>query len=144
MSLRVLVIEDNEVIYQDYLIRLFEELISMEEFEFTRMGTIQSALEALEEDWPMIFVDHNLGSKFVKREDIHFRNGADLIAYRRVLEEADPDREKAFIMGISESTVLNNRMISAGADGSCLKLRVEAMVSVLKEKSKRSKPAAHG
>jgi len=133
MSTRVLVVEDDENIYQNYLMRIFGELLSMEKFEFTRVGNIYTALEALEEDWDIILMDYHLGVQYVERKGMHFRNGADLVAYRRTLEEADPKLSKPQIAGIAGSTVCNTKIVNAGANAAFLKLEVPEIAAKLKD-----------
>lgn len=130
MTTKVLVVEDNEEIYRDHLLRLFENLLSMEDFEFTNVGTIQNALDALAEEWDVILMDYSLG-KQVQRDEMRFRNGADLVAFRRTLEDADPGPGAALIMGISGSAISNNLMVRAGANDAALKLNIESIADLL-------------
>ncbi len=130
MSLKVLVIEDMEVLYK-YVMRLFEKTLSIENFEFTNVQTIPLALEALEQDWDVILMDYYLGALHGERGEASFRNGADLVAYRRALEEAEPEKKKARIIGFSGSVVCNDHMASVGATCSFLKDDVPGIAEML-------------
>ncbi len=130
MSLRILIVEDMDVLYEIVLQKLEEEL-SITDFEFTNVKTIPFALDALEQDWDAILMDYYLGFQYGERGESCFRNGADLIAYRRALEEAEPEKRKTHIIGFSGSDLRNNDMIDAGATCSFLKLNASGIAEVL-------------
>ncbi len=136
MSLRVLVVEDNEELYQ-YFLRLFENLLDMEKFEFTHVSTIQGALDALSEEWDVVLMDYELGEAG-EANGTQVRNGADLITYRRALEEMAAQEgsghslPKCQVIGTSSSRVSNNTLEKAGADLAYLKLEVPGIAEVLK------------
>ena len=84
MVVKVLVIEDMDVLYE-LMLRKFEKALSIDNFEFTNVKTIPFALDSLEQDWDAILVDYYLGVQHGERGESCFRNGADLVAYRRAL-----------------------------------------------------------
>lgn len=135
MSLRVLVIEDNEELYQ-YFLRLFENLLDMTAFEFTHVSTIQGALDILEEEWDVVLMDYEMGVAG-EANGTQVRNGADLITYRRALEDmasqegADQNCPKSHIIGTSSSRVCNMSLVKAGADAAYLKLEVPDIAKYL-------------
>ncbi len=136
MSLRVLVVEDNEELYQ-YFLRLFENLLDMEKFEFTHVSTIQGALDALDDEWDIILMDYELGVAG-EANGTQVRNGADLITYRRTLEEmatqvgVDQSCPKCQIVGTSSSRITNNILMKAGADLVYLKIEVPHIAEALR------------
>ncbi len=114
MVLRILVVEDMKVSY-DFVMRELAKILSMENFEFTNVKTIPTALDALEQDWDAILMDYYLGLQYGKRGESCFEHGADLVAYRREIEKAEPEKKKAHIIGFSASDLRNNDMMNAGA-----------------------------
>ena len=113
------------------MLRKFENLLSMENFEFINVKTIPFALNSLEQDWDAILMDYYLGVQCGERGESCFRNGADLVAYRRALEKAEPEKKKAYIIGFSGSDLRNNDMMDAGATCSFLKLDASGITEVL-------------
>jgi len=114
MVLRILVVEDMKVSY-DFVMKELAKILSMENFEFINVKTIPPALDALEQDWDAILMDYYLGMPGVERGESCFEHGADLVAYRRTLEKAEPEKKKAHIIGFSASDLRNNDMMNAGA-----------------------------
>jgi len=104
------------------MLQTFEKSFSMEKFEFTNVKSIPAALDALEQDWDAILMDYYLGVPFGERQGLSFEHGADLITYRRTLEKDDPQKKKAYIIGISGSELRNQEMVAAGAAAHFLKL----------------------
>ena len=137
MSLKVLVVEDNEEVYQ-YFMRLFEHILEVERFEFVHVSTIQAALEVLPEEWDVVLMDYALG-KAAEIDQMTFRNGADLVSYRRALEDmasqegAEQRCPKCRIVGTSSNMVSNDLMFHAGAEEAFLKLDVPQIADYLKE-----------
>ena len=115
-----MVVEDMQVTY-DVVLRDLEKLLSMEDFEFINVQTIPSALDALEQDWDAILMDYGIGFQCGERGESCFRNGADLVAYRRALEKDEPEKKKVHIIGFSASNLRNDDMVDAGASCSVLK-----------------------
>ena len=147
MSLRVLVVEDNEEIYQ-YFMRIFENILEIEKFEFVHVTTVQGAIEILGGQWDVILMDYTLGES-AEVDGAIFRNGVDLINYRRVLENFSKDTPdplaQALIMGTSSNTVSNDMMHAVGAEASYLKLQVPEMAGCLTEVLKlKESTAIHG
>lgn len=132
---KVLVVEDDEVFYQDYLLRLFAKSLPMEQLQFTHVPNIERALEKMIELWDVILMDYALGSAFkVEQTGSIFRDGKDLITLRRQLESSRPpdsaDGETmpaSFIIGTSSNQVGNRLMVEAGANVSLLKIQVVEM-----------------
>ncbi len=120
MVLEVLVIEDMEISYK-VMLRGLEKLLLMDNFEFINVKTIPLALDALEQDWDTILIDYYLGAPYGERQGSSFEHGADLVTYRRALEEDDPEKKKAYIIGISGSDLRNQEMVGVGATCSFLK-----------------------
>ncbi len=120
MVLKVLVIEDMEISYK-VMLRGLEKPLLMGKFEFTNVKSIPAALDALEQDWDAILMDYYLGLQYGERQGSSFEHGADLIAYRRTLEKDDPEKKKAYIIGISGSDLRNQEMVDAGATTHFLK-----------------------
>jgi len=114
MVLRILVVEDMKVSY-DFVMRELAKILSMENFEFTNVKTIPTALDALEQDWDAILMDYYLGLQYGKRGESRFEHGAHLVAYRRELEKAESEKKKVRIIGFSGSDLRNNDMMNAGA-----------------------------
>jgi len=135
MSLRVLIIEDNEEIYH-YFMRIFEHKLDTTQFEFVCASTIQAALEVLPEQWDVILMDYAMGEA-AKLDEMSFRNGADLVSYRRALESmatqegADQNCPACRIVGTSSNTVCNDLINKAGANSSYLKLNVPEIADYL-------------
>ncbi len=130
MSLKVLIVEDVDDLHEYYL-RIFEHSLPVEEVEFTRASSLQAAVAALPEQWDVILMDYALGEP-ATLDDMKFRNGKDLVAFRRALEGSRGDVSRCFIVGISSNGVGNDLMVDHGADLGLLKLRVPEMASVLK------------
>ncbi len=136
MSLRVLIVEDNEEIYH-YFMRIFEHKLDTAQFEFVCASTIQAALEVLPEQWDVILMDYAMGEA-AKLDEMSFRNGADLVSYRRTLEEMATQKgtnprecPACRIVGTSSNTVCNDLINKAGANGSYLKLNVPEIADYL-------------
>jgi len=120
MVLKVLVIEDMDISYK-VMLRGLEKLLLMQNFEFINIKTIPLALDALEQDWDTILIDYYLGVPYGERQGSSFEHGADLVKYRRALEEDNPEKKKAYIIGISASVLRNEEMVGVGATCSFLK-----------------------
>ena len=129
---RLLVVEDNADLYQDYFLRLFENLLPMEEISLVHVPTLRAACQAMLEPWDFILMDYALGPKCDFREDIMVRDGADLTRFRRAVE-SDHDVAKAFILGTSSNQVGNRLIQEGGADNTLLKLQVVEMAQLIKE-----------
>lgn len=131
MSLRVLIAEDVDELYE-YFLRIFENLLPVEEVEFTRASSVQAAVEILPEPWDVILMDYSLGAPATLNE-MNFRTGKDLVAFRRTLENSQGAAPRSFIVGISSNGVGNDLMVEEGADLGLLKLLVPEIAAVLKE-----------
>ncbi len=135
MSLRVLIVEDNQGLHQ-YFMRIFEHKLDVAQFEFVCASTIQAALEVLPEQWDVILMDYAMGES-AKIDQMTFRNGADLVAYRRSLEEmaaqkgGDRNCPRCRIVGTSSNSVSNTLMEGQGADDTFLKLDVPILADFL-------------
>jgi hypothetical protein len=143
---RILVVESENEFYQEYLLRHFGSILPMEDLEFVQAPNITAALERLPEVWDCILMSSPLGSPVrVPETGSIFRDGGDLIAFRRELEkepapghlygEAIP---ASFIMGIASNQVANRGMVEAGADTSLLKIHVQQMAQEILERLKLS------
>ncbi len=128
---RLLVVEDNVDLYQDYFLRLFENLLPMEEISLVHVPTLRAACQALLEPWDFILMDYALGPKCDFIDDITVRDGADLARFRRSVEEKQ-EVAKAFILGTSSNQVGNRRIQESGADNTLLKLQVVEMAQLIK------------
>jgi CheY-like chemotaxis protein len=115
MSVRVLVVEDLELLYE-YLMNVFQNILPMEHFEFVNVQTTEAAVEALEEDWDAIIVDHHIGPGGPQVGEKRIRTGADLVTHRRQLEQSQPDKPGALLIAASANHVNNRYLLSAGAD----------------------------
>jgi len=128
---RLLVVEDQVEFYQDYLLRLFEKLLPMENISITHVPSLDAALVALANPWDFILMDYSLGPKTDFMGDA-IRDGGDLISFRRAVE-ADKGLPTAYIMGISSNQVGNRLMEEKGANNSTLKLNVVDMANLVKK-----------
>jgi CheY-like chemotaxis protein len=129
---RLLVVEDGDVFYEDYLLRIFKKTLPMDKITIVRAANLDQALEALPEAWDMVLMDYSMGP-ITELSGEPVRNGADLTRYRRVLEQtADKELTPAVIVGISSSTASNRLMSSQGADRTLSKLEAETMARLIK------------
>jgi len=126
---RILVVEDQEDFYKDYLLRIFEKLLPMEKVNITHVPTLGAALAALLEPWNMVLMDYTLGSKVEFLGDT-VRDGADLVRFRRAVE-AENALSPAYILGTSGNDVANRLLMGVGANDACLKLNVEDMAATV-------------
>jgi len=133
---RLLVVEDQVEFYEDYLLRLFGKLLPMEKISVVHVPTLDAAIVALQEPWDFILMDYSLGPKTDFLGD-PVRDGADLVAFRRAVEESR-SMPKAFILGVSSNQVGNKLMQDRGADNTVLKLAVPQMTTFIKEALKTS------
>lgn len=117
MPIEVLVVEDMDVLYK-ILLKSFRQALPMEEFNFTHVGTKAAALDVLDQDWDVILMDYHLGTQETIRDGVEFRNGADLVAYRRKIEGIDPEK-KAYIIGMAGLDKYNARLEIKGTDLTC-------------------------
>lgn len=141
MGIKVLIVEDNQELHK-YFMRIFENILDVAQFEFVCASTIQAALEVLPEQWDVILMDYDMGES-AEIDQMTFRNGADLTAYRRSLEEmatqegADQDCPRCQIVGTSSNTVSNMLMERQGADATFLKLNVPLLADFLNTRLKK-------
>jgi len=131
---RLLVVEDQVDFYQDYLLRIFGKLLPMESISVVHVPTLDAALVALQERWDFILMDYSLGAKTKFLGD-PVRDGVDLIAFRRAIEEANDGCggiPVAFILGTSSNEVGNRLMRGKGANATVLKIQVPEMANVIR------------
>jgi len=133
---RLLVVEDQAEFYQDYLLRIFENLLPMEKISVVHVPTLDAALVALKEPWDFVLMDYSLGAKTEFMGD-PIRDGADLISFRRAVEQGQ-EVAKAFILGTSSNRVGNQLMQERGADNTVLKLEVPQMAKLIEGALKNS------
>ena len=136
MSFKLLVVEDQANFYQDYLLRIFENLLPMETISVVHVPTLDAALVALLEPWDMVLMDYGMGAKTEFMGD-PVRDGADLVAFRREVEHKQ-GLPRTFILGTSSNQVGNRLMLERGADNTVLKLQVPQMTQLIKEGLKKS------
>ncbi len=108
-----------DVLYK-ILLKSLRKSLPMEEFNFTRVSTKATALDVLEQDWDVILMDYHLGTQETIRDGVEFLNGADLVAYRRRFEEANPER-KAYIIGMAGLDKYNQLLEIEGVDVTCIR-----------------------
>lgn len=138
MSLRVLIVEDNEEIL-GYFMRIFKHKLDISQFEFVCASTIQTALDVLPDQWDVILMDYAMGEA-AEIDQMTFRNGADLVSYRRTLEEmasqkgANQSCDPCLIVGTSSNTVSNVLINEAGANHSYLKLNIPEIADYLQSR----------
>lgn len=128
---RLLVVEDNAALYQDYFLRLFEDLLPMEKISMVHVPTLRAACQALLEPWDFVLMDYAMGPKCDFTVDVTVRDGADLTRFRRAVEE-EQEVPKAFILGTSSNQVGNRLIQENGADNTLLKLEVVEMAKLIK------------
>jgi len=128
---RLLVVEDQADFYEDYLLRIFEKLLPMEKISVVHVPTLDAALTALREPWDVILMDYSMGPGTDFLGD-PVRDGADLTAFRRAVEETQEDIPKSFILGTSSNQVGNRLMLERGADNAVLKLQVPEMAKIIR------------
>jgi CheY-like chemotaxis protein len=116
---RLLVVEDQVEFYEDYLLRIFEKKLPMEEINVTHVPSLQAALVALLEPWDMVLMDYTLGPKAEFLGNPVY-SGADLVVFRRAVEEAGKC-PRTYILGNSGNDVANRLMKEVGANSSCFK-----------------------
>lgn len=127
---RILIVEDNAYLYQDYILRLFTELLPMEKISMVHVPTLQAACQVLQEPWDCILMDYFMGAKYNFMGGITIRDGADLTKFRRALEETKGIPE-SYILGTSSSEVGNEFIRESGANSSILKLKVAGMAKLI-------------
>ena len=132
---RLLVVEDQVDFYQDYLIRIFTQMLPMDKIVLTHAPDLQTALAALaEESWDLVLMDYALGPKF-NFHGVPIRDGTDLVAFRRCLE-GPPDskdrKPRIRVWGIAAHTASNRLLIEAGADNAWTKNEVPALAVALR------------
>ncbi len=139
--MRILIVEDNVDFYNDYLVRLFGNLLPMDQIEMVHATTVTEALTVISKKWDVILMDYSLG-KGAELNGHKIRDGMDLVRIRRAVE-AEPvvvdgkvtnALAPSFIIGISNSQVGNRLMVEVGASTSFLKLQV---VEIAKEIEQR-------
>ncbi len=133
---RLLVVEDQADFYQDYLLRVFENLLPMEKISVVHVPTLAAALVALQEQWDFILMDYSMGAKTDFLGD-PVRDGGDLVAFRRAIE-LDRGLPGSWILGTSSNQVGNTLMLGRGADDAVLKLEVPQMAAQIGEVLKKS------
>lgn len=126
---RLLVVEDQAEFYQDYLLRIFEKMLPMETISVVHVPTLDAALVALVLEWDMILMDYSMGAKTEFLGD-PIRDGADLVAFRRAVEEKN-GVPVAFILGTSSNQVGNHLMQERGASNTVLKIQVPEMAKLI-------------
>ena len=140
--IKVLVIEDDEEIYHDHFLRFFSELLPMDQIEFVHAPTIERALKLIEKTWDVILMDYYLGASHLVAANTpegvpaRFRDGADLIRFRRTLEIENAPA--TFIIGVSNNQVANTLLVEAGADTAISKLNVVQVSDEIKRRLPRS------
>jgi CheY-like chemotaxis protein len=133
---RLLVVEDQADFYQDYLLRIFENMLPMETISVVHVPSLDAALAALSDPWDMILMDYSMGPKTEFMGDA-VKDGADLISFRRAIEQTQ-GVPKAFILGTSSNQVGNRLMQERGADNTVLKLQVPQMAKMIEGALKNS------
>jgi CheY-like chemotaxis protein len=131
---RILVVEDNEEFYENYLLRIFSNLLPVGKIEFTRSGSLQQAAALLIEPWDVVLMDYVLEDPGrVPPDDPNgfpVRTGSDLVALRRRYEKED-SLAPAHIIGISSHHIGNHAMSVAGSNENYLKLQVPEMARAI-------------
>lgn len=130
--MRVLIVEDNVDLYNDYILRIFHNLLPLDKIEIVHMATLGDALSHIDEVWDVILMDYSL-DKPVELDGHRIKDGADLVAIRRAVEGEDPEA-RAFIIGTSSNQVGNRLMVDKGADTSFLKLHVVEMAKEIEQR----------
>ena len=131
MSISILVVEDVKEIYEYYL-RVFEQILPVEDIEFTHASSIKEACEVLEQPFDIILMDYALGAPFLAPGATKsITDGAGLVKVRRFLEGKNIVKP-AQIFGISSAKIGNDLLIKAGAHYAYLKVKVEELANSLK------------
>jgi len=120
--MRVLIVEDNVDLYNDYMLRILSNVLPMDKIHLEHAIDLLGAAEKLTEKWDVILMDYSLGKSAVSFYDDKIKDGADLVALRRAIEENK--EESSFIIGTSSNQVGNRLMVERGADTSYLKLHI--------------------
>jgi CheY-like chemotaxis protein len=135
--MKVLVVEDNVALYQGYLLRILTALLPEGKVEFHHVSSIPEAARDLFGDWDIILMDYNLpGAAEVCIQNpppIQVRNGADLIACRRLAERAGTC-PPALILGMTVSHAESRILTASGANESFLKLQVPDISKAISER----------
>lgn len=131
--MRILIVEDNKDFYNDYLIRLFNNILPMDKLEIVHASTVAEVLFKINDWWDVILMDYFLGKSVTELGGKKIKDGADLVKIRRVIESKSPN-PASFIMGISNNQVSNRMLISAGADTSFLKICVIEMAQEIEQR----------
>jgi len=127
---RLLIIEDNVDLYNDYFIRLFANLLPMDQIEVVHAASLEDGVREMAKTFDVILVDYSLGASYTKEAEAEgeeariFRDGSELVAYRREMEGVVDGLTPAFIMGTSNNHVGNSLIEERGANTSYLKLHV--------------------
>lgn len=137
MRVKVLVVEDNDALYEGHFFRLASRLLPMDEIELTRASSISAAIEALSKAWDFIIMDYQIGTGAMF-EGTKIGNGADLVRLRRRLEEG-PKLSPANIVGFSSNGIGNQLMLESGAAGAFLKLNMETLCDYLRGNMKNER-----
>ena len=134
---RVLIVEDKEALFQEYM-RFFQKVMGdeVEEFEFSHVSNLPEALQHLEySNWDAILLDYELGSSTSVEvgdgEQVKVHHGADLARFRRSVEKESEEMSKAHIVGIASHRVGNDLLRKAGADTTIHKLQIQLMAREL-------------
>jgi hypothetical protein len=128
---RLLIIEDQDDFFENYLLRLFGLLLPMEGIAFERAATLPEAGQRLLENrWDLILMDYTIGPRVEFLGDL-LRNGADLTRLRRGVE-VERHWNRAFVAGTASSGVGNRAIFEAGAQKIYLKSEVEKMAELIK------------
>ena len=149
----VLVVEDNDGIYQEFL-RIFEHF-DLKDIEFTRCPGLAEAFDEknplIADGWDIILVDFGFTHSY-RVSDIevnahlsqkgsiipcsHYRNGKDLIRFRRQLEEDTETIEPSYIVGIASNEDGNRLLKESGANVTVHKSNLVGLAHLLVNKSK--------
>jgi CheY-like chemotaxis protein len=135
---RLLVVEDHDDFYEDYLLRIFKKTLPMDKITIVRAADLAQALEVLPEPWDMMLMDYSLGAATEYHEET-VKNGADLVGIRRVMETKPEGAIKmSYIVGMSSNGASNRLILHQGADRTISKLEVERMSRLVKGAMKSS------
>lgn len=135
----ILVVEDNDRLFEGYLERMLGRSLEkegIEEYQVQRASNLEGALSLLVEENPnVILMDFDLGKRFfcsTPEGPIVLTNGADLIGLRRALEQ-DERRSPSRIIGMASHPAGNLFLGKSGADVTFLKLDIPQMARQIRE-----------
>ena len=130
--MRILIVEDNVDLYNDYIIRIFGNLLPMDRLEIQHASKIEEAITNLAQPWDVILMDYNIGKPHSSPEGAKVRNGGDLVELVRSMEQGT--NRHSFIIGTANNQVGNREMVAKGADTSYLKLHVVEMAREIEQR----------